>query len=167
MRINFDEHHALSALGALSGALVLSLAVAALCLLRNKFRPGLCSIPGPALAAYSALWRWYDVSKGNAQWTAIQLHRKHGPLVRIGPNHISVGDPREIKNIYGLKSGYTKVRRIYKHSQRMLRALTNRSVASVRVLPYPVGHLEGENPDESFQHPGRSLSSPNEEADCQ
>jgi hypothetical protein len=78
-------------------------------LLRNRFKHGLRSIPGPALAAYTKLWRLNDVRKGQAHWTSINLHRKHGPLVRIGPNHVSVSDPREIKNIYGLKAGYTKV----------------------------------------------------------
>src|SRR3954453_23572090 len=78
-------------------------------LLYNKFRPGLRGIPGPVLAAYTRLWRLYDVWKGDAHHTAINLHRKYGPLVRIGPNHVSVSDPKEISNIYGLKTGYTKV----------------------------------------------------------
>ncbi|KPM35679.1 hypothetical protein AK830_g10879 [Neonectria ditissima] len=83
-------------------------AVILVSLLRNKFRPGLRTIPGPRLAAYTALWRWHDVRQGQAHKTAIDLHRKHGFLVRVGPNHVSISDPREIKKIYGLKSGYTK-----------------------------------------------------------
>lgn len=79
-------------------------------LLHNKFRPGLSSIPGPPLAAWTGLWRFFDVQKGTAHLTAIELHKRYGPLVRIGPNHVSVGDPREIANIYGLTKGYTKVR---------------------------------------------------------
>jgi hypothetical protein len=78
--------------------------------LRVRFRPVLSSIPGPTLAAYTKLWRLHDVWKGDAHNTAIKLHRKHGNLVRIGPNHVSVGDPKEISNIYGLNKGYTKVR---------------------------------------------------------
>ncbi|KAF9631373.1 Cytochrome P450 [Lasiodiplodia theobromae] len=77
-------------------------------LLCNKFRPGLRGIPGPTIAAYTGLWRFFDVAKGQAHWTHIRLHRKYGPLVRIGPNHVSVGDPSEIANIYGLNKGYTK-----------------------------------------------------------
>ncbi|RSM09057.1 hypothetical protein CDV31_007824 [Fusarium ambrosium] len=76
--------------------------------IRNKFRRGLRTLPGPTLAAYSGLWRYLDVRSGQAHKTAINLHRKHGSLVRIGPNHVSISDPREIKKIYGLKSGYTK-----------------------------------------------------------
>ncbi|KAL0262176.1 hypothetical protein SLS55_003615 [Diplodia seriata] len=86
----------------------LLLALLAVRLLRNKFRPGLRSIPGPPVAAYTGLWRFLDVAKGQAHWTHINLHKKYGPLVRIGPNHVSVGDPKEIANIYGLNKGYTK-----------------------------------------------------------
>ena len=77
-------------------------------LIYNKFRPGLLSIPGPPLAAYTSLWKLYDVWKGSAHLTAIELHRKYGPLVRIGPNHVSVADYREISNIYSLKGKFTK-----------------------------------------------------------
>lgn len=79
-------------------------------LLQNKFRYQLRNIPGPTLASYTSLWRLYDVCEGQAHKTAIELHRKHGSLVRIGPKHVSVSDPREIANIYGLNKGYTKVR---------------------------------------------------------
>lgn len=78
-------------------------------LLRNKYRSVLRDIPGPTIAAYTKLWRLYDVRKGQAHRTAIELHRKYGPLVRIGPNHVSVADSKEIANIYGLKTGFTKV----------------------------------------------------------
>ncbi|OJD31584.1 cytochrome p450 oxidoreductase [Diplodia corticola] len=86
----------------------LLLALIAVRLLRNKFRAGLSGIPGPPVAAYTGLWRFFDVAKGQAHWTHINLHKKYGPLVRIGPNHVSVGDPAEIPNIYGLNKGYTK-----------------------------------------------------------
>ncbi|KAJ9136521.1 Cytochrome P450 oxidoreductase [Coniochaeta hoffmannii] len=37
-----------------------------------------------------------------------QTLEAHGPLVRIAPNVVSVGDPKEIKTIYGLTGAYTK-----------------------------------------------------------
>ena len=89
--------------------LIAFVAVVVLYLLSNKYRRGLSSLPGPRLAAYSSLWRYLDVRGGQAHQTAIRLHRKYGDVVRIGPNHVSISDPREIKKIYGLKSGYTKV----------------------------------------------------------
>jgi hypothetical protein len=75
---------------------------------RNKFRRGLHSIPGPTLAAYTKLWRVYDVASGHAHETAIKLHRKHGNLVRLAPNVISVGDADEISHIYSTKGDFTK-----------------------------------------------------------
>jgi len=78
-------------------------------LLTNRFRRGLVGIPGPKLASFTALWKLYSVWKGDHHNTEIRLHRKYGPLVRIGPNHISVGDPKAIPVIYGLNKGFTKV----------------------------------------------------------
>lgn len=89
------------------------LGLVAIRLLRNKFKSGLRGIPGPTLAAWTGLWRFFDVQKGQAHWTHIHLHKKYGSLVRIGPNHVSVGDPAEIANIYGLNKGYTKVKLPY------------------------------------------------------
>ncbi|KAK3369969.1 cytochrome P450 [Podospora didyma] len=73
-----------------------------------------CDVPGPLFASLSNFprlkWAW----SGSAHNRHIQLHEKHGKLVRIGPNCISVGDPHEIQKIYGTgtnmgKSDYYKV----------------------------------------------------------
>lgn len=85
-------------------------ALYALSVLYGRFRPGLAGIPGPTLAKWTKLWRLYDVYKCQAHQTAIRLHQQHGPLVRIAPNVVSVGDPKEIKTIYGLTGAFTKVR---------------------------------------------------------
>ena len=86
----------------------LLLALVLLYSLRNKYLRGLYSIPGPALAGWTPLWRVCDVYQGQAHVNSIQLHQKHGKLVRIAPNVISVGDRAEIANIYGRGEGYTK-----------------------------------------------------------
>lgn len=39
---------------------------------------------------------------------AIKLHQKYGPLVRVGPSHVSVSDPDAVKIIYGINTGFTK-----------------------------------------------------------
>ncbi|KAI5803033.1 putative cytochrome P450 oxidoreductase [Geopyxis carbonaria] len=74
----------------------------------NKFCRGLTSIPGPAIAAYTRLWKTLDVYQGDAHNTAIALHKKYGPVVRFGPKHVSIGDPAAIPTIYGLKANFTK-----------------------------------------------------------
>lgn len=88
--------------------LPLAIALLALSYLLNRTKPGLRSIPGPRLAAYTKLWRLYDVYKGSSHLTAIALHAQHGKLVRIAPNVISVADPEEIPKIYGIKGEFTK-----------------------------------------------------------
>jgi hypothetical protein len=79
----------------------------------KRFKRGLSSIPGPTLAKYTDLWKLNDVWKGHPHRTAIALHRNHGDLVRIGPNDVSVGDPKAIAEIYGLAKSYVKVTLCY------------------------------------------------------
>lgn len=81
-------------------------------LLNNKFWKGLNQYPGPRLAGYTNWWRLYDVSKRKHHWTTIDLHRKYGDIVRLGPNVLSFADPRAIKAIYGLNKGVYKVFRL-------------------------------------------------------
>ncbi|TKA74808.1 hypothetical protein B0A49_02599 [Cryomyces minteri] len=77
-------------------------------LLRNRYNRGLNKYPGHPLAAYTDWWRFSDVLGRRAQHTHIELHRKYGDIVRLGPNVLSFADPRAIKVIYGLNKGMTK-----------------------------------------------------------
>lgn len=76
----------------------------------NKYRYGINHYPGPWLAAYTDWWRFFDNWTRKSDQVAIALHRKHGDVVRIGPNVLSFADPKVIKTIYGLNKGMTKVR---------------------------------------------------------
>ncbi|KAF4539081.1 putative cytochrome P450 oxidoreductase [Lasiodiplodia theobromae] len=74
----------------------------------TRYFTGLSHIPGPGIASISNFWKinaaWHqDMPKRN-----IALHREHGPLVRIGPNMISVDDPAALPIIYGFKPIFTK-----------------------------------------------------------
>ena len=80
-------------------------------ILSNKFYKGLNKYPGHWAAAYTNWWRFFDVLDRNAEKTHIELHRKHGDVVRLGPNVLSFADPKAIKIIYGLNKGMTKVGR--------------------------------------------------------
>ena len=88
--------------------LIITLLTLSYYLLTKVTNSALRSIPGPSLASYTKLWRLYDVYKGYSHLTAIALHTKHGKLVRIAPNVISVSDPAEIPKIYGVKGDFTK-----------------------------------------------------------
>jgi hypothetical protein len=65
-------------------------------------------IPGPAVASCSNLWRLYQAWKRRPELVHLALHEKYGPLVRIGPNAISVSDPKAISIIYALNGGFSK-----------------------------------------------------------
>lgn len=113
--------------GLVSGVLAALLAVSGLCYaLSLRYRPYLRSIPGPFLASFTDLWRLLAVDKGNFEVVLQVLHNKYGDLVRVGPNCISVGDPREIKQIYGITRLYQKVSSI---------ALSPGTFKQGRVLP--------------------------------
>jgi hypothetical protein len=77
-------------------------------LLNNKYYNGLSNYPGPAFAAYTNWWRFIESLGRKTERTTIDLHRKHGDIVRLGPNVLSFADPRAIKVIYGLNKGMTK-----------------------------------------------------------
>ncbi|KAL4923488.1 cytochrome P450 [Aspergillus undulatus] len=50
----------------------------------------------------------HSLWKGDHHQTEIALHKKYGPLVRIGPRHVSVSDPAMVGVIYALGRGFTK-----------------------------------------------------------
>lgn len=65
-------------------------------------------VPGPFMAHFTDVWRFRAMrSKG---WSSclVSLHRKHGKLVRIGPNHVSVSDPAAIPIVYGTSPVWVK-----------------------------------------------------------
>lgn len=78
-------------------------------LVRNRYHNGLNKYPGPFLASLTDWWRFIDVYKRRPEVTHISLHKKHGSIVRLGPNTLSFSDPEAIKTIYGLNKGFVKV----------------------------------------------------------
>lgn len=77
---------------------------------RNIFRTGLRSVPGPLTAHATSLYRIKLVWKGGAVKNYLALHKRYGPLVRTGSNHVSVADPAAMPLIYGISSKFKKVR---------------------------------------------------------
>lgn len=77
--------------------------------IQNKYASGLSKVPGPSLAAYTDLWRLCLVWGRRPELTHVQLHKKYGDLVRIGPKTVLVSEWNSVKKIYGLNAGYIKV----------------------------------------------------------
>jgi hypothetical protein len=66
-------------------------------------------IPGPFVAVISDVWRYVHCMRGHTM-DEYKLHREYNsPLLRLGPNTVSVSDPTAIKTIYGMSPIYTKV----------------------------------------------------------
>ncbi|KAL1862926.1 hypothetical protein Daus18300_008256 [Diaporthe australafricana] len=64
--------------------------------------------PGPFLARFTDLWLVYRMSKRKMQEENVELHRKYGKIVRLGPNYYSIDDPAAVKTIYGHGTQYEK-----------------------------------------------------------
>ncbi|KAK0733248.1 cytochrome P450-like protein [Lasiosphaeria miniovina] len=77
-------------------------------LAKNRYHNGLNKYPGPFLASLTDWWRFVDVYKRRPDRTHIALHKKHGSVVRLGPNVLSFSDPDALKTIYGLNKGFVK-----------------------------------------------------------
>lgn len=73
-----------------------------------RYRRRLHKIPGPFLASISNIPRFLSIYRSdNHLWTE-QLHREYGPVVRVGPNHVSIADPAALSSIYSSGSGFVK-----------------------------------------------------------
>lgn len=65
-------------------------------------------IPGPLMARFTDVWRFRAMRSKGWSTRLVALHKKHGKLVRIGPNHISVSDPAAIPTVYGTSPVWVK-----------------------------------------------------------
>ncbi|KAI1178212.1 cytochrome P450 [Nemania sp. FL0916] len=62
--------------------------------------------PGPFLAKFTDLWRAYQLYHGNLREKLLELHSRHGSIVRYGVRSISINDPEVIKVAYGSRAGF-------------------------------------------------------------
>ncbi|KAI1064255.1 hypothetical protein LB506_008055 [Fusarium annulatum] len=77
-------------------------------LLYNKYGHGLNHVPGPWLAGFTDLWRLFVVRGRRAQEVHVELHKKYGPGVRLGPRAVSIADTDALKVIYSPSAGWSK-----------------------------------------------------------
>ncbi|KAL0576544.1 hypothetical protein V5O48_005436 [Marasmius crinis-equi] len=64
----------------------------------SPFHP-LARVPGPMIFKITKLWRVYLCYKGHQDLDLKALHDKYGPIVRTGPNDISVIDAKSVKSV--------------------------------------------------------------------
>ncbi|KAH7146836.1 cytochrome P450 [Dactylonectria estremocensis] len=75
--------------------------------LSSLFSP-LRKVPGPFLARLTRWWEYRMVVRGDSNLEYIRLHKKYGPIVRVGLNRYSVSQPSDVKTIYELGGKFTK-----------------------------------------------------------
>lgn len=109
-------------------------------------------IPGPFLAKFTNLSRMWWVYNRRAHEIHINLHRKYGRLVRMGPNMVSVSDPNEVQNIYRMKGVLQKVF----HNLHTIGLPAERSLMekTVRLLPRHPPHVQGQDPARLVRNAG-------------
>ncbi|KAG5732235.1 Benzoate 4-monooxygenase [Termitomyces sp. T112] len=66
------------------------------------------ALPGPWLARFSDLWLGLVSKAGHRSETIHKLHLKHGPFVRIAPNHVSIAHPEALQVVYAHGNGALK-----------------------------------------------------------
>ena len=81
----------------LSGLAVLSLLVY---VAYQRFLHPLAKYPGPFLASLTDVWQAHQFMTLQQPYYLTKLHEKHGPIVRYGPDKLSVTDEACIPVIY-------------------------------------------------------------------
>lgn len=77
--------------------------LSALYLADNYYKFGLNREPGPLLAKLSPLWYRFEKSIGSFPSTMLRLHDEYGPIVRIGPNMLSLNSPDYLGKLHWLR----------------------------------------------------------------
>ncbi|RAL11688.1 cytochrome P450 [Aspergillus homomorphus CBS 101889] len=82
-------------------------AIISRCIYRIYLHP-LASIPRPKLAACTSLWLACHTYIGDECTVISELHRKHGPLLRVAPNDVDIADKDAVEPIYISRGGFLK-----------------------------------------------------------
>lgn len=135
------------------GVLAVILSLLAAKLVVNRFGGGLNGIPGPFAASFTDWWRVFIVWGRRPELTHIKLHEKYGPLVRLGPRTVSVGNAEAIKTIYALNAGFVKVSPFPRASAGNITLIS----ATVGLLPRAADDRQRPLPAEHVQHDGREV----------
>lgn len=78
----------------------------------NRYGRGVNSIPGPFLASLTSWWKFFIVWREEWPWQNVALHERYGPLVRIGPYHISAASMEALNAVSVHKKGFKKVKHL-------------------------------------------------------
>ncbi|KHN95024.1 Cytochrome P450 family protein [Metarhizium album ARSEF 1941] len=74
---------------------------------RLTFHP-LAKVPGPKWAATSNFWYARQIAQGRMAQLGLEMHRKYGDIVRIGPNEVWFNTTEAFDQIYCTGKGFEK-----------------------------------------------------------
>lgn len=61
-------------------------------------------IPGPLLARSTQICQFYSLLRGRPRVDQQSMHQRYGPVVRIGPNEVSIADTAALAPVFGARS---------------------------------------------------------------
>lgn len=85
------------------------LAAFVLYLLRMRYHAGMNKFDGPLLASFTDLWKVWHAWRNGSNPIYVDIHKKYGDIVRVGPNELSFANPKAIHEIYGARGINQKV----------------------------------------------------------
>ncbi|KAK3486903.1 cytochrome P450 [Neurospora hispaniola] len=104
----------------------------------------LAGVPGPCLAALSNIWHACHARNGRMYQLGTTLHKRYGPVVRVGPNELWFDSKEAFKTIYSAGSGFEK-------SDFYLSTLLTKPTLSLKFspfkFPFPSLQLRQHHPD--------------------
>ncbi|KAI9367489.1 cytochrome P450 [Aspergillus egyptiacus] len=77
-------------------------------LIWDAFLSPLRIFDGPLPAKVTNIWRAWQAYGGHIDRKYVQLHRKYGSVVRVGPSALSISDPSLIRVIYSTRNPWKK-----------------------------------------------------------
>ncbi|KAH4844123.1 hypothetical protein HBI24_216390 [Parastagonospora nodorum] len=82
----------------------------------NVYFHPLAKFPGPPIAGVTFYWKGYVECIANRSFCheLIELHKRYGDVVRVGPNELHFSNPQAYHDIYNNKNRWDKESRLYK-----------------------------------------------------
>jgi len=100
--------------------------------LYNLFLHPLSRVPGPLSARLGIpIWRFLHAYRRDYCWAEKAIHDQHGPIVRLGPNFVSITDPSAVRAVYAHGSKFAKSDFYHAFGKQSLYAVETSSPTSV------------------------------------
>ena len=95
--------HFASPLSAISFSFAIYFAVLAFSITAYRLSPfhPLASFPGTTVSKLTKWWGVWETYEGRHYLRVAELHKKYGPIVRVGPNELSIADATAIPAVLG------------------------------------------------------------------